>query len=102
MRANNYPQFEYYIEVRDLEDEECFRLSDLENRNRKDISDYERALDYQGALKRYYDTQSAMAQRLNVAENWLSRYLLLANLQKEIVDAYADIHDLKLRQGGGK
>lgn len=97
LRAHNYPQLKYYVEVRDLEDEECFRLSDLENRNRKDLSDYERARDYRGALERYYDTQQEMAKRLNVAENWLSRYLLLANMPAEIVAAYADIHDLKLR-----
>ncbi len=97
LRANNYPQMDYFVEVRDLEDEECFRLADVENRNRKDISDHERATDYQGALNRYYTTQLEMAKRLNVAENWLSRYLLLANLPKEIVSAYADVHDLKLR-----
>ena len=97
LREHNYPQFQYYIEIRDLEDEGCFRLADLENRNRKDISDHERAMDYQGALQRYYPTQSEMAKRLNVAENWLSRYLLLANLPQEIVTAYADIHELKLR-----
>lgn len=97
LREHNYPQFQYYIEIRDLEDEGCFRLADLENRNRKDISDHERAMDYQGALQRYYPTQSEMAKRLNVAENWLSRYLLLANLPQEIVTAYADINDLKLR-----
>ena len=97
LREHNYPQFQYYIEIRDLEDEGCFRLADLENRNRKDISDHERAMDYQGALQRYYPTQAEMAKRLNVAENWLSRYLLLANLPQEIVTAYADISDLKLR-----
>lgn len=97
LRAHNYPQMKYYIEVRDLGDEECFRLSDLENRNRKDISDYERAMDYQSAQKLYYATQLEMAKRLNVPENWLSRYLLLANLPKEIVSAYADVNDLKLR-----
>lgn len=97
LREHNYPEFQYYIEIRDLEDEGCFRLADLENRNRIDISDHERAMDYQGALQRYYPTQLEMAKRLNVAENWLSRYLLLANLPGEIVAAYADIHDLKLR-----
>ena len=97
LRAHNYPQMEYLVEVRDLEDEECFRFSDLENRNRKDISDYERASDYQGALTRYYNTQLEMAKRLNVSENWLSRYLLLANLPTDIIAAYAKIHDVKLR-----
>ncbi len=97
LRQHNYPQMKYFIEVRDLEDEECFRLADLENRSRKDISDYERATDYLGAMQRYYTTQLEMAKRMNVSENWLSRYLLLANLPKQIVAAYSDVNDLKLR-----
>ena len=40
LRANNYPQFRYLIEVRDLTDEEAFRLADLENRDRADLSDF--------------------------------------------------------------
>ena len=34
LRANNYPDFRYLIEVRDLTDEQAFRLSDIENRDR--------------------------------------------------------------------
>ena len=46
LRANNYPRFRYLIEERELTDEEAFRLADIENRDREDISDYERAVDY--------------------------------------------------------
>lgn len=96
LRANNYPQFKYLVEVRDLSDEEAFRLSDIENRDREDISDYERALDYAQAVKLYYGgKQKAMATRLEVSEVWLSRYLELARLPKEIVDAYTSIRDIK-------
>jgi ParB family chromosome partitioning protein len=35
----------YLIQVRDMTDEECFLYSDLEKRDRDDISDYERAID---------------------------------------------------------
>jgi ParB/RepB/Spo0J family partition protein len=67
LRANNYPQFRYLIEVRDLTDEEAFRLADIENRDREDISDYERAVDYAEAIRLYYDgSQKAMAERLEV------------------------------------
>jgi hypothetical protein len=45
LRANNYRQFRFLVEVRELSDEEAFRLSDIENRDREDISDYERAID---------------------------------------------------------
>lgn len=98
LRTNNYPDFKFLVEVRDLSDEEAFRLADLENRSRQDLSDYERAKDYLKALKAYYGgKQKTMAQRLNVTESWLSRYLDLARLPKEIVDAFASPHDLKIK-----
>jgi ParB family chromosome partitioning protein len=98
LREHNYRQFRFLIEVRDLTDEEAFRLGDIENRDREDISDYERALDYTDALGRYYNSrQKDMAARLEVSETWLSRYLGLAKLPKGIVEAYADITDIKER-----
>lgn len=96
LRANNYPQFRYLIEVRDLSDEEAFRLADIENRDRTDLSDYERARDYQQALDLYYGgKQKAMAARLEVSEAWLSRYLYLARLPAAVVQAWPQITDLK-------
>lgn len=96
LNAHNYPQLRYLIDVRDLTDEEAFRLADLENRDCVDISDFERARDYAGALRLYYDgRQKDMAARLEVSETWLSRYLNLAKLPEELVAAFASIHDLK-------
>ena len=96
LRANNYPQFQYLVEVRELSDEEAFRLADIENRDRKDISDYERACDYLSALARYYGgRQKDMAARLEMSDAWLSRYLALARLPEEIVAAFASIGDVK-------
>lgn len=96
LRANNFPQFKYLVEARDMSDEEAFRLADVENRDRSDISDYERACDYAAAIKLYYDgKQKTMAQRLQVSEGWLSRYLYLAKLPEEIVQAFPSPNDLK-------
>lgn len=96
LRANNYPQFRYLVEVRDLTDEEAFRLADIENRDRADLSDYERARDYAAALDLYYGgKQKAMASRLEVSEAWLSRYLYLARLPQVVVQAWPQITDLK-------
>jgi ParB family chromosome partitioning protein len=98
LRRHNYRQFRFLVDVRDLTDEEAFRLSDIENRDREDISDYERAMDYADAVSRYYNgRQKDMAERLEVSETWLSRYLGLAKLPKGIVEAYADITDIKER-----
>jgi ParB family chromosome partitioning protein len=96
LREHNYPEFKFLIEVRDLTDEEAFRLSDIENRDREDICDYERAVDYKKALKLYYGNhQSEMAGRLEVGVPWLSRYLNLAELPEEIVAAYPDVTEIR-------
>lgn len=96
LRANNYPQFRYLIEERELTDEEAFRLADIENRDREDISDLERARDYAAAVERYYGgRQSVMAERLQVSAAWLSRYLQLARLDDRIVAAFPSIRDVK-------
>lgn len=95
LRNNNYSDYKFLVEVRDLNDEQAFRLSDIENRDREDISDYERALDYKNALSLYYRTQSEMAKRLETSEAWLSRYLDLASLPEEIVNAYGSITDIR-------
>ncbi|UWQ21507.1 ParB/RepB/Spo0J family partition protein [Jannaschia sp. W003] len=96
LRAHNFPQMRYLVEVRDLTDEEAFRLADIENRDREDISDYERARDYAEALRLYYGgRQRDMAQRLEVSDAWLSRYLQLAKLPDEIVAAFGSIRDVR-------
>jgi ParB family chromosome partitioning protein len=93
MRAHGRPDFKFLIEPRELTDEEAFRLADLENRSRRDLSDYERARDYARAVERYYGgSQQQMAERLEVSKSWLSRYLELARLPAEIVAAFASTH----------
>ena len=89
IRKEKWDDFLYLIEPKELTDEQAFRLSDIENRDRDDISDYERALDYKKALKAYYDgEQKRMAQKLECDAGWLSRLLKLADLPKQIVMAY--------------
>ena len=89
----DHPDFKFLIEPRELTDEEAFRLADLENRSRRDLSDYERARDYARAVERYYGgSQQRMAERLEVSKSWLSRYLELARLPTDIVAAFASPH----------
>ena len=98
LRAHNYTDFRFLVEVRELTDEEAFRISDLENRAREDLSDIERARDYLKALDRHYGgRQKDMAGRLNVSEAWLSRYLDLARLPPALVAAFDSSHDLKIK-----
>lgn len=98
LRAHDYPDFQFLVEVRDLSDEAAFRLADIENRARSDISDFERAQSYLDALKEHYENnQSRMAKRLEVSTSWLSRYLTLARLPNEVVHAFPSIDDLNFK-----
>jgi ParB family chromosome partitioning protein len=93
LRSHDHPDFRFLIEPRELTDEEAFRLADLENRHRKDLSDYERATDYARAIERYYGgSQQRMVERLEVSKSWLSRYLELARLPPEVVAAFGSPH----------
>ena len=90
----------YLVEVRSLSDEEAFQLSDVENRSRKDISDYERGIDYHTALEEFYDgSVSTMADRIGIARQSLSHYLYLARFPEEVVRAYGDPTQISVRHG---
>jgi ParB family chromosome partitioning protein len=95
LRAHSYPEIKFLVEPRELTDEEAFRLADLENRSRRDLSDYERATDYARAIDLFYDgSQQRMAERLEVTKSWLSRYLELAKLPATILAAFGTPHAL--------
>ena len=98
LRAHDYPELKFLVEPRELTDEEAFRIADLENRSRQDLSDYERAVDYARALDRYYGgSQQRMAERLKVSKSWLSRYLELAKLPETVVAAFGTKHAMGIR-----
>lgn len=100
LRAHDHPKFPFLVEPREMSDEEAFRVSDLENRSRKDLTDHERAADYARAIDRYYEgSQQRMAERLNVSKSWLSRYLELAKLPPVIVGAFGSPAALGISHG---
>lgn len=93
-------EIQYLVEVRDLEDEEAFRFSDLENRSRQDISDYERGREYLAALGAYYDGNlSRMAGRMEMSKGTLSSYLSVARLPDVVLRAYGDPRAVAVRHG---
>ena len=96
LRRVEHRDIKFLIEERDLDDEAAFRLSDVENRSRLDICDYERAQDYREAVETYYGgVAKRMAERLEVSQTWLSRFLDLAKLPKDVVSAFGDVLELK-------
>ncbi|SEJ80215.1 chromosome partitioning protein, ParB family [Sphingobium sp. AP50] len=98
LRAHNYPDFKFLVDIREIGDEEAFRLADIENRARDDLTDLERARDYLRALDAYYGgRQRTMAERINVTESWLTRYLDLARLPDALMKAFPEPQGLTIR-----
>ena len=98
LREHNHPEFDYLVTVQQLTDEEAFRVSDVENRSRKDITDWERAHEYEAALEEFYEgSLTQMAEHLNISKSWLSRMLNVARLPGGIVTAFSDRHDITVR-----
>lgn len=97
LNQHNHPDFEFLINVQQLTDEEAFRLADVENRARRDLTDLERARDYLKALTLFYGgRQNNMAERLRVQPAWLSRLLDLARMPETILAAFGDQRLLKV------
>ncbi|MDD2878652.1 MAG: ParB/RepB/Spo0J family partition protein [Acidiphilium sp.] len=100
LRKNNYPDMIFIARLENLDDEAAFRLADLENRARKDVSDLERAWNYKLALTSYYGgRQKAMAERLKITPGWLSKMLTVADLPSEIIEAFPALDSIALNVG---
>ncbi|KKW90663.1 ParB/RepB/Spo0J family partition protein [Sphingobium chungbukense] len=98
LRANSYPEMMFVAQVAQLDDEAAFRLADLENRARKDVSDLERARNYAEALKAHYGSHlTRMAERLKLSKGWLSKMIKVAGIPDPIIDAFASPADVLLK-----
>jgi ParB family chromosome partitioning protein len=87
------------VEVREqLNDEEAYALSHSENEDRVRVSDYEDALGMKRALGSYYRGQvSYQAQLMGKNVDYVSRFLDLADLPEEVVEAYPTLYEIKLK-----
>ncbi|MDE2403654.1 MAG: ParB/RepB/Spo0J family partition protein [Sphingomonadales bacterium] len=100
LRAHSYPDMQFLAQVAQLDDEAAFRLADIENRARKDVSDLERARNYAAALKDHYGNHmTRMAERLRLSKGWLSKMLKVAALPDAVIAAFASPADVQLKPG---
>ena len=98
LRANHYPDIAFLAQIHEMDDEAAFRLADVENRARKDLSDMERARNYRDALAAHYGgVQARMAERLKISKGWLSKMLAVADMPDVVVEAFAAPADLQLK-----
>ncbi len=100
LNAHHYPEIELVAIIEDLDDEAAFRLADIENREREDISDLERGSNYKAAVDAYYaGVQSKMADRVKLSKSTLARYIGLTEIPHTIVSAFNSPMDLQVRHG---
>ena len=100
LRAHSYPEMQFVAQIAALDDEAAFRLADLENRARADVSDLERARNYAAALKAHYGNHmTRMAERLKLSKGWLSKMLRVAALSDTVIAAFASPADVALKPG---
>jgi ParB family transcriptional regulator, chromosome partitioning protein len=98
LRAHSYPDMQFVAQVAQIDDEAAFRLADLENRARKDVSDLERARNYAAALRDHYGNHlTRMAERLKLSKGWLSKMLKVASLPDAVVAAFASPAEVQLK-----
>jgi ParB family chromosome partitioning protein len=98
LRSHSYPELQFVAQVAQLDDEAAFRLADLENRARKDVSDLERARNYAGALADHYGNHlTRMAERLKLSKGWLSKMIKVAGIPDTVIAAFASPGDVQLK-----
>jgi ParB family transcriptional regulator, chromosome partitioning protein len=88
------------VELREMTDREAIVAMDIENRQRKDISPYERGLSYARWLRcGHFESQDDIARALRVSSSQVSRLLKLAKLPSVIIGAFDSALDI--REGWG-
>lgn len=84
-----------HVELRELSDRQALVAMDIENRHRRDISAYERGVNYARWLRtKYFNSQDEIAHALKISTSQVSRLLKLAQLPTVIVNAFASPLDI--------
>lgn len=79
------------VEVREMSDREAAIALDIENRQRRDVSPYERGRSYASWLRAgLFASQDELAQVLNISASQVSRLLRMAQLPTVLVSAFAN------------
>jgi ParB family chromosome partitioning protein len=83
------------VELRELSDREAIVAMDIENRQRRDISPYERGRSYWRLLRgKHLASQEELARVFNVSAAHVSRALKLARLPSVVVSAFESPADI--------
>jgi ParB family chromosome partitioning protein len=88
------------VDVREMTDRIAVIAMDIENRQRQDVSPYERSLSFARCLRAgYFESQDDLAKALKISQSQVSRLLTLARLPSVVVSAFSN--PLEIREGWG-
>lgn len=83
------------IELREMTDRDAIVAMDIENRQRQDISAYERGLSYARWLREgYFSSQEDIASALKISGSQVSRLLKIARLPPVVLNAFPNVGDI--------
>jgi ParB family transcriptional regulator, chromosome partitioning protein len=98
LEACKQNKFDVLAIVEELDDQALFVEMDRENRSRKDLSPWEQGVMYQRAIHEgLFPSIRKLAEALGVDHGNVSKSLALAELPRELVDAFSSPMDLQYR-----
>lgn len=84
------------VELRDMTDRTAVIAMDIENRQRRDVSPYERGMSFARALRAgCFESQDELARSLNISQSQISRLLALSRLPTAIVSAFPSTMEIR-------
>jgi ParB/RepB/Spo0J family partition protein len=84
------------IDVREIEDRAAIKEMEIENRDRKDISAYERGMSYRRWLNAgLFSSQAELASQIGVSESQVSRLLKYGEIPAVVIGAFDSVNSIR-------
>jgi ParB family transcriptional regulator, chromosome partitioning protein len=84
------------VDLREMSDHEAIIAMDIENRQRKDISPYERGMSFARFLRGgHFESQEHLAKAIKISQPQVSRLLALARLPSVVINAFGSPAEIR-------
>lgn len=84
------------VDLQEMTDRAAVIAMDIENRQRRDVSPYERGMCFARILRGgYFDSQEDLARSLKISQSQVSRLLALARLPAAVISAFSNPMDIR-------